>query len=51
MLNVNRADPRAARLSMHNGNELKIGFFGANCSSARTATITSRRRASGASFQ
>src|SRR5438132_13482696 len=43
MLNVNRADPRQARLSMHNGNALKIGLFGANCSSARTATLVPER--------
>ena len=43
MLNVNRADPRAARLLMHNNNVLKIGFFGANCSSARTATVAPER--------
>ena len=28
---------------MHNANALKIGFFGANCSSARTATLVSER--------
>ena len=32
MLDVNRADPRRGRLSMHNGNVLKVGVFGANCS-------------------
>jgi alkanesulfonate monooxygenase SsuD/methylene tetrahydromethanopterin reductase-like flavin-dependent oxidoreductase (luciferase family) len=37
------ADPRHARLSMHNGNALKIGLFGANCSSARTATLAPER--------
>ncbi len=43
MLNVNPTDPRRARLSMHNGNALKIGVFGANCSSARTATLVPER--------
>src|SRR3984885_57282 len=28
---------------MHTANALKIGFFGANCSSARTATLVSER--------
>jgi len=28
---------------MHNANALKIGFFGANCSSARTATLVPER--------
>lgn len=31
------------RLSMHNANVLKIGLFGANCSSARTATVAPER--------
>ena len=31
------------RREMHNANALKIGFFGANCSSARTATLVSER--------
>jgi alkanesulfonate monooxygenase SsuD/methylene tetrahydromethanopterin reductase-like flavin-dependent oxidoreductase (luciferase family) len=43
MLDVNRTDPRRGRLSMHNGNVLKIGLFGANCSSARTATLAPER--------
>ena len=43
MLDVNRADPRRGRLSMHNANALKIGLFGANCSSARTATLAPER--------
>jgi FMNH2-dependent dimethyl sulfone monooxygenase len=34
---------RQSRLSMHNGNALKIGLFGANCSSARTATLAPER--------
>ena len=28
---------------MHNANALKIGFFGANCSTARTATLVAER--------
>ena len=32
-----------ARRAMYNGNTLKIGFFGANCSSARTATVAPER--------
>jgi alkanesulfonate monooxygenase SsuD/methylene tetrahydromethanopterin reductase-like flavin-dependent oxidoreductase (luciferase family) len=43
MLDVNRADPRRSRLSMHNANVLKVGLFGANCSSARTATLAPER--------
>jgi FMNH2-dependent dimethyl sulfone monooxygenase len=43
MLNVNPTDPRRARLSMHNANALKVGVFGANCSSARTATLVPER--------
>jgi dimethylsulfone monooxygenase len=31
------------RVEMHNGNALKIGLFGANCSSARTATLVPER--------
>ena len=31
------------RLEMHNANALKIGLFGANCSSARTATLVPER--------
>src|SRR5258708_36028423 len=31
------------RLAMHNANVLKIGLFGANCSSARTATLAPER--------
>jgi alkanesulfonate monooxygenase SsuD/methylene tetrahydromethanopterin reductase-like flavin-dependent oxidoreductase (luciferase family) len=41
---VRRAAPsRADRLNMHNANALKIGIFGANCSSARTATTVPER--------
>ena len=43
MLDVNRTDPRRPRLSMHNANALKVGLFGANCSSARTATLAPER--------
>ncbi len=35
---VNRTASIGARVSMHNANALKIGIFGANCSSSRTAT-------------
>jgi alkanesulfonate monooxygenase SsuD/methylene tetrahydromethanopterin reductase-like flavin-dependent oxidoreductase (luciferase family) len=31
------------RIEMHNANALKIGLFGANCSSARTATLVPER--------
>jgi dimethylsulfone monooxygenase len=31
------------RVEMHNANALKIGLFGANCSSARTATLVPER--------
>ena len=31
------------RCEMHNANAFKIGFFGMNCSSARTATLVSER--------
>ena len=30
------------RMAMYNGNALKIGVFGANCSSGRSATCGSR---------
>ena len=33
----------AQRIAMYNGNALKIGVFGANCSSARTATTVPER--------
>ncbi len=33
----------AERIAMYNGNALKIGVFGANCSSARTATTVPER--------
>ena len=26
------------RIAMHNGNKLKLGLFGANCSNGRTST-------------
>jgi dimethylsulfone monooxygenase len=31
------------RIAMHNANGLKVGLFGANCSSARTATLVPER--------
>ncbi len=31
------------RLAMYNGNQLKIGLFGANCSSGRSATLVPER--------
>jgi alkanesulfonate monooxygenase SsuD/methylene tetrahydromethanopterin reductase-like flavin-dependent oxidoreductase (luciferase family) len=31
------------RIAMHSANALKIGLFGANCSSARTATLAPER--------
>ena len=34
---------RAARVSMHNDNALKIGLFGANCSSGRAVTLVEER--------
>jgi FMNH2-dependent dimethyl sulfone monooxygenase len=34
---------RANRLAMYNGNALKIGLFGANCSSGRSATKVPER--------
>ena len=34
---------RRERVEMHNANALKIGLFGANCSSARTATLVPER--------
>ncbi len=33
----------AQRVAMYNKNVLKIGLFGANCSSARTATLVPER--------
>ena len=41
-LTVDRVSQRA-RVEMHNANALKIGLFGANCSSARTATLVPER--------
>lgn len=35
---ADRDTPSAERLSLHNGNVLKLGVFGANCSSGRAAT-------------
>jgi alkanesulfonate monooxygenase SsuD/methylene tetrahydromethanopterin reductase-like flavin-dependent oxidoreductase (luciferase family) len=37
------ADPRAGRRAMYNENKLKIGFFGANCSSGRYVTKVPER--------
>ena len=34
---------RATRVSMHNDNALKIGLFGANCSSGRAVTLLEER--------
>src|SRR5262249_29156274 len=31
------------RMAMYNGNQLKIGVFGANCSSGRSATMVDER--------
>jgi FMNH2-dependent dimethyl sulfone monooxygenase len=42
MLTVDRVSQRD-RVEMHNANALKIGLFGANCSSARTATLVPER--------
>jgi dimethylsulfone monooxygenase len=36
-------ESRRERVEMHNVNALKIGLFGANCSSARTATLVPER--------
>ncbi|HTH97961.1 MAG TPA: LLM class flavin-dependent oxidoreductase [Stellaceae bacterium] len=33
----------ASRVAMHNGNALKIGLFGANCSSGRAVTLVEER--------
>ena len=41
-LTVDRVSQRD-RVEMHNANALKIGLFGANCSSARTATLVPER--------
>src|SRR5690349_11468105 len=43
MPSVNGPDAMRARRAMYNGNALKIGMFGANCSSARTATVAPER--------
>jgi FMNH2-dependent dimethyl sulfone monooxygenase len=42
MVTVDRGSQRD-RVEMHNANALKIGLFGANCSSARTATLVPER--------
>jgi dimethylsulfone monooxygenase len=36
-------DPMAARVAMYNGNKLKLGFFGSNCSSGRFVTRAPER--------
>jgi dimethylsulfone monooxygenase len=35
--------PRPERVAMHNGNRLKIGLFGPNCSSGRAVTVIPER--------
>ena len=35
--------PRPERVAMHNGNRLKIGLFGPNCSSGRAVTMIPER--------
>ena len=40
---VTRSGSMSRRIEMHNANALKIGLFGANCSSAGTATLVSER--------
>src|SRR4029077_21002117 len=42
-LTANRVDAASSRRAMYNNNVLKIGLFGANCSSARTATLAPER--------
>src|SRR5438477_355630 len=37
------APSRQDRMSMHNANKLKIGLFGANCSSGRAVTLVPER--------
>ena len=37
------APSRADRMAMHNANKLKIGLFGANCSSGRAVTLVPER--------
>ncbi len=40
---LSRTGSLRERAAMYNSNKLKIGMFGANCSSARTATTVARR--------
>jgi FMNH2-dependent dimethyl sulfone monooxygenase len=40
---ANRTASMRERIAMHGDNAFKIGFFGANCSSARTATVVPER--------
>ena len=42
-LTVLRVAPKPGRLQMYNGNALKIGLFGANCSSGRAVTTVPER--------
>jgi len=37
------APSRQDRMAMHNANKLKIGLFGANCSSGRAVTLVPER--------
>ena len=43
LLNVDHDRWLVRAAAMHNNNALKIGLFGANCSSARTATLAPER--------
>src|SRR5260370_2951933 len=40
---VSQKGSMRGRVEMYNANALKIGLFGANCSSARTATLVPER--------
>jgi hypothetical protein len=40
---LDRSAPMYARTAMYNANALKIGVFGANCSSGRSATTVPER--------
>src|ERR1700682_5865508 len=42
-MNVWNADSPRPRMSMHGGNRLKLGLFGANCSSGRAVTKVPER--------
>src|SRR5260370_22780157 len=41
------ASSRQDRMAMYNANKLKIGLFGANCSSGRAGTLVPERRSGG----